>query len=219
MMRTREYQLLYLHARRARPGDLLEIGAGHGASSICLGLGLKDAGKPGRLFTVEKGEGGSRSRYGSKEDNTRILLRNVAACGLADRVTLIDQRLGSAQASLGEVSWPSGGFSLLFIDADGELGRDFGLFYERLVPEAFIVIDDYLLVPPTVLAARATGGHRAKFVKTRLWVDHFIESGLLVPLEMSGHTLFAVKPDDAPGINVIDEGRVGTELDNLLRRV
>jgi hypothetical protein len=96
---------------------------------------------------------------------------------------------------------------MLVVDADGCLDRDFRLFYDRLLPGAPIVIDDYK--PQYVGLIHSKRGllvdqkHRI----TTLLVDLFVELGLLERQKIINDTYFGRKPYDAPRLH-LPEARV-----------
>lgn len=134
------YAAIYEAARTAPAGSVIDIGPAQGGSTVCLGLGRRDGGHAVRIYSLDMFRGSAA--LDSKTDtahNVAVLRRNVARYGLADAVRVI--AVGDEDPRT--VIDPSERIAVLFIDADGALDRDFGLYYRQLVPGARIVIDDY----------------------------------------------------------------------------
>jgi hypothetical protein len=179
--------------------DIVEIGTAHGAATISAALGLP-AGF--RVRTVERMNGGSRARYGGPEENIRIIHANLARFGVTDKVRLHVGSVDVVAPEMGEE--PIG---MLILDADGCIDRDFRLFYDRLVPGAPIVIDDYR---PHYVGTTQSGGELVVDQKhriTTLLVDLFVELGLIQRQKIINDTFFGRKPFNAPPLE-LPEARV-----------
>ena len=141
MMGATKYYKLYNYANiAARTGSIIEIGAGSGSSTIALALGVKDINKAYTITTFEKCEGGSRCVYGDKADNNKMLIENFKFFNVSHNIYIKDMDYNDLTAS--ELQSFSR-LSLLFSDADGEIGRQFKLFYNKILPGGYIIIDDY----------------------------------------------------------------------------
>ncbi|WP_459191532.1 class I SAM-dependent methyltransferase [Halosimplex sp. J119] len=197
MLSEEVYEELYKSAKATQDGNIIEVGAAHGAGSIALALGLADSNSNGEVITVEKGEGGSRSKYGAKEDNIGILEQNIREWGVADRVQVVTQHLDRDSelppAISGELP-----VSVLCLDADGNLDRDFELFYDHLLPGATVIIDDYSpeknYRPKSERYPLGGGKNYRTFCHANLLVDE----GYLSRYRLIDDTLFAVKPYTDP---------------------
>ena len=121
---------LYVLARGAAPGLVVEFGTSFGISTIYLAAALRDRGG-GRVITTELHEGkAARARD------------YIAAAGLAD---LVDLRVGDALKTVGDVS---AGVSVLFLDGWKDLYLPFLRTIERaLLPGALVIGDDLDLFP------------------------------------------------------------------------
>lgn len=179
--------------------DIVEIGTAHGAATIAAALGLP-AGF--RVSTVERMNGGSRARYGGPEENIRIINDNFTRFGVSDKVRL---HVGSVETVAPELG--DGPIGMLVLDADGCIDRDFRLFYDRLLPGAPIVIDDYR---PHYVGTTQSGSmllvdqkHRI----TTLLVDLFVELGLIERQKIINDTFFGRKPFNARPLD-LPEARV-----------
>lgn len=200
MLSAKVYHLLYRYAGDIGDGNILEIGSAHGAGTVSLALGAKDGNSSATVVAVEKGEGGSRSEYGSKEKNIKILQENFQEFGISDRVNLVDQHL-TREDGLPENVQSHVPFSLVCVDADGNLDRDFELLYNKILPGSVIVIDDYS--PRRAYREKSTrypleGG---KHYRTFCYANWLIENGFIHRYKIIGPTLFAVKSPNPPNID------------------
>jgi len=132
------YQAIYDAARNAPEPVFVEVGTAHGASTVSLAMGLRDSGRKGKVFSFEKIVGGSREAFGDVEENIKIIERNLAVFGVEDLVHLT---IGDV-VDTADIVPKEERIGLLCLDADGAIDRDFGLFFNQLVPSAPIIIDD-----------------------------------------------------------------------------
>ena len=135
------YKAIYEYALKAQEGNMVDIGPAQGGSTICLGLGIRDSGKANsKIYSIEKGEASSALQsWDDPLHNGAVLLKNIQRYELDSYVNLL---LGDVKDMYQKVN-ASKPLSLLFIDADGALDRDFQLFFNRLSDGASIIIDDY----------------------------------------------------------------------------
>ena len=182
MLTPEEYELLYKYSKDMSNWNMLEIGAGHGASTVSLALGIQESGGDAKLYTFEKGKGGSRDRYGDKETNIRILKNNLSKFNVQQQVNLLTQRL-TYNGGPPKIIRQAAPFGLLFIDADGQLDRDFELLYELLLPGGIIIIDDYT---PTYI--------NKKSLQTFTFINHFKNNGLVIEREVYNNLFVGHKP-------------------------
>jgi predicted O-methyltransferase YrrM len=219
MLSPEVYNKLYQYASNVSHSNVLEIGAAHGASTIALALGLKESQYDNRVVTFEKGEGGSRAEYGSKEENLEILRGNLAAYEVDDSVSIVPERL-DIERGVPDVVQEHAPYSLLCIDADGKLHRDFSLLYDLLEPGAVVIIDDYSLKRDytEVNEQYPLGG--GKDYRTFCYVNHFLETGVLKQLEVIDNTFFGTRsvtteyPPENASIDTIK-----THLENDRQRI
>lgn len=190
MLPVAGYDKIYDTAYNAVPGDFLEVGTAHGAATIALAQGMKDAGRGGHIHTIDKIVGGSRDRYGGLEKNKDIILGNFKKYGVDQNITLhIGTSSEVADKLPADIS-----FALMMLDADGAVDRDLSLFYNRLKPGGAIIIDDY---HPDINLRREKGGVKVyqKHRLTKALVDFFEQKGLFESPVLVGETYFAVKPE------------------------
>lgn len=143
MCSPRVYKEIYDRVRELPDLDVVEVGAGAGATSIAAAWALQGAGHSGRVIAIEKCEGGSRSDYGDKETNLTIIQRHFQAFGVSNKVVLYAEYLtfDNVRDVLDLLRTPQ--IAALIHDADGRLDRDFSFFWPRLIPGGLLVIDDY----------------------------------------------------------------------------
>jgi predicted O-methyltransferase YrrM len=167
------YRRLYETAFSAPDGFVVEIGTAMGAATVSLALGLQDAGKRGRVITVDRGVpragGGNPAIY---RDRVKANLRHF---GVEDRVELF---AGEAADAV-KVVPASAPISVLMIDADGAIDRDLRTFFDRVIPGGDIVIDDCLDVVRLHRSGLFAVRVDAKMRLTHLLLSYFKQKGLL----------------------------------------
>lgn len=148
MLAPEVYQAIYEAARTRGDGDILEIGCYRGASTVALAMGLADSKRRGLVYTIDV--------FGKTEEEARINSASHAAIlehyGLSKYCVTFR---GFTTAVARDVK--AKGFSLVFMDADGMIHRDFGLFFRQISPGAKIILDD---------CVRAVTGRK---LLTKLW--------------------------------------------------
>jgi predicted O-methyltransferase YrrM len=134
-------KLLYMLARAARAGSIVEFGTSFGLSTICLASALRDNGG-GRLITSE-----------FEPSKVVRAKANIAAAGLSD---LVEFREGDALETLAR-DLPQE-VDVLLLDGAKALYPDIlDLVESRLRPGALIVADNADFFPPYVERVRAPG--------------------------------------------------------------
>jgi predicted O-methyltransferase YrrM len=123
-------RLLYVVARGAAPGTIVEFGTSFGISTIYLAAAVRDRGT-GRVITTEMHPG--------KAERARSY---IAAAGLAD---LVELRVGDALETLKDVT---SGVAMAFLDGWKDLYLPFLRRLEpALQPGGIVVADDLDLFP------------------------------------------------------------------------
>ena len=138
MLSAHVYQKIYDTARSSEGGVIVEIGAAHGAGTVCLAMGLRDASRPGKVYSFEKIIGGSREQFGGLSENEKIIRSNLRHFGVEDRVELI---IGDVEDDHHRVPRDRP-IEVLVLDADGRIDRDIGLFYDSVRIGGAVIIDD-----------------------------------------------------------------------------
>lgn len=138
MLEPSVYEAIYREALIAEPPVFVEIGTAHAAVTVCLAMAIRDSGRDGIVYTFDKISGGSRDSFGTVERNLEIIRSNLEYFDVAKLVSM----------NLGDVAETAFNFpkdltiGMLVLDADGRIDRDFRLFYDQVVYEGAIVIDD-----------------------------------------------------------------------------
>jgi predicted O-methyltransferase YrrM len=183
------YERLYDIGSKLGSGLFLEVGTAHGAATISLALGAKSAGSDFKIITVDPFGGifSSRTRYGSVEDNIKIVRNNFVHFDVDSYVTVI----AGTSANLIRDERVSG-VKFLMVDADGRIDRDLALLFPILSDDATIVLDD---IDGAVFSTHINNRPMLdqKHRIANLLVDEFLKSGILREPERLGDTGFYKK--------------------------
>lgn len=217
------YSAIYECACSAREGYMIDIGPAQGGSSISLCLGIQDSKKKqSKVFSIEKGRGSSALvNRTDMHENFSILQHNILEFGLSNYSTILMGDVSDVHTQI-NTDMP---LSLIFIDADGALDRDFNLFYNRLKPNAPIIIDDYvdeinrlarekylLWKTRDELDAYLSGKDAQHFYQvcplgkeytTYRFINYFIDQGLMVQDKIIDNTFFGHK--SSGGLSFVQE--------------
>ena len=146
--------ILIYHFARICSGQILEIGACLGGSTIAAARGIRESGKRKTLITVEQGGILEHEHLGTS-NILRDLKRNLARARVADllhycgplgdpaTVAAVNQKLGREE------------IGLLILDADAAKRRDIDCYRDKLAADCWMVIDDYYGPGEKIAAARA----------------------------------------------------------------
>lgn len=164
----------------ATKGGVLEIGSYIGGSTIAIASGVRDRKTNGASFvSLEPGGRYLEHPEYPSTDILRDLRDNLKSANVAQHVTAIEGHSSDPQVREKVFGTLGGsGLSLLFIDADGEVGRDMELYRPLLKPGCFVVFDDYHAVTETVPLH--------KEVRVKSVVDEEVRNGRLEPLGVFG---------------------------------
>jgi len=208
MLPVAAYEKIYNYAKKNR-GNIVEIGTAHGAATICLASAIDE--KSGHVYTFEKIVGGSREKYGSIDENLRIIKSNYEQFKVDKKIS---QYIGDVVVEANNIKDIST-FSMLMMDADGRLDRDFVLFYDRLKPGGIIVIDDCddrIKVKFKSNIMLVDQKHRL----THLFINKFEQLGFLERIEIVGNTYFGHKPETNPKsineLSILDTSAIYSNL-------
>jgi predicted O-methyltransferase YrrM len=163
------FETLYLlRSLAARTNNaIIEVGPYIGGSTIALGRGLQMGGG-GPLISVEMG-GSCPSHVVPTNDIITDLKSNVEAYGLTGVAHIIEGFTTDAAVDAAVNRILDGRtIGLLFLDADGNVERDFELYRGRLSRGSILVYDDYI-----------TEEAPEKQSTVKAWVDQAVASGLI----------------------------------------
>lgn len=165
--------ILIYHFAKIAKGDVLEIGAFLGASTIAAGLGVRDSDSQRKIISIELG-GRLKDHRLATRDIFKDLKKNLSRAGLLDAVTLINGSSFEEKTitTVQEMTGP-GEIGLFVFDADANVRRDIDCYGERFGPGCWVVIDDYF-------SATDKGG------PTRAQVDELVAAGRLQQLGLYG---------------------------------
>jgi predicted O-methyltransferase YrrM len=178
----REHSMLHLdvltliyHFSKICAGDVLEIGACLGGSTIASAFGVRDSGQRKTIVTIEPGGRFDHRRLPTK-NILKDLKKNLTRSGVADLVTLIEGHSWKDEtvAAMRQRLQP-GRVGLLIIDADGNVKRDLDHYRDFLAGGCWVVIDDYYMP-----------GAESKDVLTKSQVNDLVAAGQLQPLGLYG---------------------------------
>jgi predicted O-methyltransferase YrrM len=163
------FESLYLlRSLAARTKDaIVEVGSYIGGSTIALGRGIQIGGG-GPLISVEMG-GSYPNHAVPTHDIITDLKSNVEHYGLAKIVHILEGFTTEAAIDAAVNRILDGRkIGLLFLDADGNVERDFDLYRTRLSRGSILVYDDYL-------SEQAP----EKQTTIKAWVDQAVASGFV----------------------------------------
>lgn len=206
------YREIYRCACSAKEGYIIDIGPAQGGSSISLCLGLRDSSKiKSKVISIEKGEGSAALISNDKNVNETKLAENIKAYDVEKySIVLMGDVAEVADNVPGDLP-----VTCIFIDADGALDRDFKLFYNRMLDNSYIIIDDYTNIinyyalnnylkwstqEEMDVYVKSKGASSfvdlcplGKEYTTYKFINYFLESGLIVQDKIIGQTFFGRK--------------------------
>lgn len=134
------YREIWSSARRAPAGFFVDIGPGQGGSTISLGLAAKKRSDGSRVLTFDRFAGSAAMLHGDHvEQNVHQLRRNLRRFRVEEwvKIHVVPKHTPETIIQDGR------SISVLFIDADGALDRDFLALYKWLAPGASVIVDDF----------------------------------------------------------------------------
>jgi predicted O-methyltransferase YrrM len=180
LMKLAEYSMLDVnvlllihHMAKTSEGGILEIGSFLGASTVAAGMGARASGRNKKFISIEPGGPLKDHRLATK-NIFRDLTRNVARAGLLESVNLINAH-SFDETTISQVreQFGPGEVGLFIFDADWNVRRDIDCYGDRLAPNCWVVIDDYI-------SATEKAG------PIRVQVDQLVAAGRLMPLGFYG---------------------------------
>lgn len=178
------YLAIYDTFRAVDHHDVIEIGGAGASASIAICWAMQDARRNAKLIVIEKCEGGTRTKYGDYQTNLDRYWAAAKRNGVSDRIDLFPEYLTLENGEQVHNKVTTERLGGLMIDADGQIHRDFWLFWKRLAPKAPIVIDDY---------------HKdlsPKHALTFVLLNQFIKWGLITQQSIVGETFFGLKGEE-----------------------
>jgi predicted O-methyltransferase YrrM len=197
MLRARVYQQLYETITRAPDLDVVEVGAGGGASSIALAWAFQDNHRESKLIVIEKCEGGSRTYYGDYRINYNILTANLQKYGVRDYIRLYPKYLTLKNKDEVLALIDTNRIGGLIHDADGRIDRDFLIFWPLLVSGGVIIIDDFEDKPEFQPISTQSPDGGTKKLRTYRLLNQFMQWGLFETDRIVDGTVFGHKPAEA----------------------
>jgi hypothetical protein len=210
------YYTIYKYGKQAPEGHAIDIGPAQGGTTISLAHGYRIARKnqKWKVFSIEKGLTSGALATKNVNINAQILTSNIRHFWLDNRVEIIMKYSHEAFMDKG-IPCP---LSTLSIDADGALDRDFQLFYNTLLPDSKIMLDDYGNIIDrqaqsrlqmsteeidTYLRAQGLQSFKklnplGKRFTTFKFVNYLIKHGFIKKDTIVGRTFFGIKPKTAP---------------------
>ncbi|WP_457093005.1 class I SAM-dependent methyltransferase [Microvirga sp. P5_D2] len=175
------YQHIYEAARTSEGGLMVEVGTAHGAATVALALGLRDSGRSGRVVTFGRG-------------HLEIVKRNLRDFGVENLVEVVMGDVGDTASAVPH----SAKISVLMLDADGRIDRDFIEFFNRVVPQGVVIIDDCVDVMRFHRTGFSSMAIDAKMRLTYLLLSYFKSKGIISMGCQLRHTYFGEKLCNSP---------------------
>jgi len=180
LMKVSEYSMLDVdvlilihHMAKICEGGILEIGSFLGASTVAAGLGARASGQKKKFVSIEPGGPLKDHRLATK-DIFRDLTKNVSRAGLRDSIQLVNSSsFEETTISTVREQFGPGEVGLFIFDADWNVRRDIDSYGDRLAPNCWVVIDDYI-----------SATEKAGPIKTQ--VDELVAAGRLAALGFYG---------------------------------
>lgn len=235
------YEELYNCALQAAKGVIIDIGPAQGGSSICFALAAKENKQIKKIYSIDKFKGSNALKdYYSIENNIMHLHNNLKKYNLQDFVRTIVAGVDDIKEIVKNES-----ISILFIDADGAIDRDFELFYNQIIDHGIIIVDDYEKKINIQASTRYLKWRSDKEINiflenegipnlkmftplgkhytTYKFIEYLITNNYLEVIKIMDNTLFAKKPIDAPTFNnntieMMKQIRDNIECDYYFRR-
>lgn len=165
--------LLIYHFAKIATGNILEIGAFVGGSTIAAAMGARDSVTPKKFITVEPGGQLKKHRMATR-NIFKDLTKNLSRHGVAAHVTALNgYSFDPVVVAAVRKEYKPGDVGFFSFDADDNVRRDLDLYGDLLADGCWVMIDDYV-------------GSDEKAAPTRAYVDEFVATGKLVPLGYYG---------------------------------
>ena len=139
MLSPEVYEEIAYQASRCNSDDLIVDCGTAGGASCCAALKGSENYKP-LLITFDKFKGGSREKFGSKEENIELAKFNISKFDKFRRARIKDVTF-SRNFNLENYIFKK--VNLLILDMDGQIDRDIINFNKFLSTNNTVIIDDY----------------------------------------------------------------------------
>ena len=231
------YNKYYAYAKSIHQGNIFDLGTGQGGSTISLALGLMDNPNVQRkqvyacdqFFQYRQGPHRfslSDNPDGCVQKNILTMQGHLRAFGVEDIVTIVPGALKSFPVD----AKGDRDIGLIALDTDGYIDRDFGIFFDNVVHQGIMIIDDYaqsvnrnghnnlakvqgksgyeIQSYVNTMKDKLNGGPRilGKHLLTYRLATFFESLGLIEPIEVVRNTLFARKVTEKTFQDLCDHG-------------
>lgn len=169
MLHPETLTLLWYFSRNTK-GWVLEIGPYVGGSTVAAASARVSDGR--KIVSIEIGGSYPDHPHVPSEDIVRDLRKNIAKHGVGDNVILLngpsynENIVAEVNRLVGEEE-----VGLLFIDADGDVGRDIKTYEHLLSDGCIIILDDYVSEEAYI-----------KVLPVRKWVTEAVKAGEVTEL-------------------------------------
>lgn len=149
---------------------VLEIGSYIGGSTIALGDGRR--GRAKGVISIEPGGQYLNHPHLPSSNILDDLKNNIKRFNLENEILLLEgTSYNKENIKIVDELFGSNGIDLLFIDADGEVGRDINNFFSILNDQCILILDDY-----------CSPGAPEKEMVVKKWVDEQKETNQVTEL-------------------------------------
>ena len=215
------YERIYKYAKENdKDGIVLEIGPGQGASTICFAMAMQENKHILKIVSIDKFYGSAALKYVDNiEENINVIKNNIDYFNLTPYIEFIPFDKVKEDCS--------DNISLLFIDADGAIDRDFRRYFNNITSEGIIIIDDYEKGLNLQARTRFLKMHTIKSVNSFLYhnnikkieeysflgkqyltysiVNYLVDRGFIEIVENLNGTIFCKKKDNASIYSIDNE--------------
>ncbi len=189
MMRPEVYEKIYDTALYTKGKCIVEIGTAHGAATICLAKALQDSGRSdGIVYTFDTFTRTNRKEFDKTTDHYAFVLKKFEEFGVSNNIKAIKGNIKETHLELSNDER----ITLLMLDSDGQIDRDFQFFYNQIEPGGSLIIDDMadrVRVSDKITHYRIDQKHKLTYHLTNS-AEKF---GLIEKTDMEYQTWFGIK--------------------------
>ncbi len=148
MLAASIYRKMYKLSLEQCRGPIIDIGVGQGPSSIVFALGVAHSGRSDKVHVIDQFEQVRVGPHkysmtdlpdGCREANTEVFKNHMKAYGVEGITDVHPGRTDEVHGDFGEDVMAD----ILSIDADGNIDRDFALYFDKVLLGGWIIVDDY----------------------------------------------------------------------------